>query len=353
MKRRDNAQRMFLIWRYVTFFILIAFVITCSFYLFFDSMSLDTDMIRRNAPLTFLNVFFLSLFCCVAEGLMRRFTVDKPLKRIREATNRMAQGDLTARIDTSDLPAYNVDFIEIAEDFNLMAKELSSTETLRTDFVSNVSHELKTPLAVMRNYAALLKQPNLTEADRVEYAAGIDGAVERMSVLITNILKLNKLENQQIAVQPKIYDLSEQVTQCLLGFEELWERKGLEIEPDIDEGIKVTADPELLTLVWNNLISNAVKFTEPGGTVGVTVKAEGEWAVVAVRDTGCGIGAETLKHIFDRFYQGDTSHATEGNGLGLALVKRVVYLAGGELNVTSTVGEGSRFEVRIRRDGHA
>ncbi|MBQ8952664.1 MAG: HAMP domain-containing histidine kinase, partial [Clostridia bacterium] len=251
MKRRDNAQRMFLIWRYVTFFVLIAFVITCSFYLFFDSMSLDTDMIRRNAPLTFLNVFFLSLFCCVAEGLMRRFTVDKPLQRIREATNRMAQGELSARIDTSDLPAYNKEFIEIAEDFNLMAKELSSTETLRTDFVSNVSHELKTPLAVMRNYAALLKQPNLTEADRVEYAAGIDGAVERMSVLITNILKLNKLENQQINLRPESYDLSEQVTQCLLGFEELWEKKNLEIDADIDEGVQIHADPEMLTLVWN------------------------------------------------------------------------------------------------------
>ena len=352
MKRRDNAQRMFLIWRYVTFFILIAFVITCSFYLFFNSADLDVEMIRRNAPLTFLNVFFLSLFCCFVEWLMRKFTVDRPLKRIREATNRMAQGELSTRIDTSDLPAYNKEFIEIAEDFNLMAKELSSTETLRTDFVSNVSHELKTPLAVMRNYAALLKQPNLTDADRKEYAAGIDGAVERMSVLITNILKLNKLENQQINLRPESYDLSEQVTQCLLGFEELWEKKGLEIDPDIDEGIVVTADPELLTLVWNNLISNAVKFTEPGGTVGVSVRAEGDWAVVTVSDTGCGISAETMGHIFDKFYQGDTSHATEGNGLGLALVKRVVYLAGGELDVSSTVGEGSRFEVRIRRNGH-
>ena len=350
--KSDSAQRMFVVWRFVTFFILIAFVITCSFYVFFHSMQLDVDLVRRNAPVTFGNILLLSLFCCAVEWLMRKFTVDKPIKRIREATNRMAQGDLSTRIDTSDLPAYNKDFIEIAEDFNLMARELSSTETLRTDFVSNVSHELKTPLAVMRNYAALLKQPNLTDADRREYAAGIDGAVERMSVLITNILKLNKLENQQINLQPEAYDLSEQVTQCLLGFEELWEKKGLEIDPDIEEGIEVTADPELLTLVWNNLISIAVKFSEPGGSVGVSVKSDGDWAVVAVSDTGCGISAETLKHIFDKFYQGDTSHATEGNGLGLALVKRVVYLAGGELNVESTVGKGSRFEVRIRRDGH-
>ena len=336
MKRE---QRFFLMWRYVTFFLLIAFVITCSFFLFFHSMELDAGLIRRNAVVTFLNILLLSLFCCGVEWLLRRFTVDKPIQRIHEATRRMAEGDLTARID-------------IAEDFNLMAKELSSTETLRTDFVSNVSHELKTPLAVMRNYAALLKQPGLSEEERREYAAGIDGAVARMSTLITNILKLNKLENQQITTQPETYDLSEQVTQCLLGFEELWEKKDLEIDADIDEGVSIHADPEMLTLVWNNLISNAFKFTEPGGTVGVSVKVEGDWAVVTGTATGCGMSAETLRHIVDKFYQGDTSHATEGNGLGLALVKRVVYLMGGELGVDSALGEGSSFTVKVRRAIH-
>ncbi len=350
MKRE---QRFFLIWRYATFFLLIAFVITCSFFLFFHSMELDIALIRRNAPLTFLNILLLSLFCCGVEWLLRRWTVDKPIQRIHDAARRMAEGDLTARNDTADLPHYNKDFIDIAEDFNTMARELSGTETLRTDFVSNVSHELKTPLAVMRNYAALLKQPGLSDAERREYAAGIEGATERMSTLITNILKLNKLENQQIAPQPETFDLSEQVTQCLLGFEELWEKKKLDIDADIDEGVTVHADPELLTLVWNNLLSNAVKFTGEGGTVGVSVKTEGEWAVVTVTDTGCGMSAETLRHVFDKFYQGDTSHATEGNGLGLALVKRVVYLTGGELNVTSAEGEGSAFTVRIRRDDHA
>lgn len=349
MKRE---QRFFLIWRYVTFFLLIAFVITCSFFVFLHSMELDASLIRRNAVVTFLNILLLSLFCCGVEGLLRRFTVDKPIQRIHEATRRMADGDLSARIDTSDLPAYNADFIGIAEDFNLMAKELSSTETLRTDFVSNVSHELKTPLAVMRNYAALLKTSGLSEAERREYAVGIDGAVARMSTLITNILKLNKLENQQITTQPETCDLSEQVTQCLLGFEELWEKKSLEIDADIDEGVLIHADPEMLTLAWNNLISNAIKFTEPGGTVGVSVKAEGKWAVVTVTDTGCGMSAETLKHVFDKFYQGDTSHATEGNGLGLALVKRVVYLMDGELGVESAEGEGSAFTVKVRRCGH-
>ena len=347
MKRQE---RVFIVWRYLTFFLLIAFVITCSFFLFLDSMELDEEIIRRNALMTFLNILLLSLFCCIVDWLMRRVTVDKPVRRIREATRRMAEGDLGVRIETMDLAPFNKDFIGIAEDFNLMARELSSTKELRTDFVSNVSHELKTPLAVIRNYAVLLNSPELGDEERRAYAAGIDSAVQRMSALITNILKLNKLENQQIVLQPESYDLSEQVTECVLGFEELWEKKDLEIEADIEEGIRIQADPEMLTLAWNNLISNAIKFTEPGGRIGISVRAEGSRAVVSVSDTGCGMSPDTLKHVFDRFYQGDTSHATEGNGLGLALVKRVVYLAGAELEVSSVEGRGSTFTVKVRRE---
>ena len=127
------------------------------------------------------------------------------------------------------------------------------------------------------------------------------------------------------------------------------DRGGIAMEADMDERVPVTADPELLTLVWNNLLSNAVKFTPPGGTVSVSVRPCGEWAEVSVQDTGCGITPETAKHIFDKFYQGDTSHATEGNGLGLALVRRVIDLTGGEISVSSTPGKGSTFTVRVRR----
>jgi light-regulated signal transduction histidine kinase (bacteriophytochrome) len=153
------------------------------------------------------------------------------------------------------------------------------------------------------------------------------------------------------AISPKVreYDLTEQVAECLLAFDDALERKHIDLQCEMDDRIPVTADPELLTLVWNNLLSNAVKFTPEGGTVSVAVRAEGEWAVVSVRDTGCGITPEAAKHIFDKFYQGDTSHATEGNGLGLALVKRVIDLTGGEISVSSTPGEGSTFTVRIRR----
>ena len=343
------ARRGFLIWRYVTFFLLISFVVTASFLLFFNSMRLDQSMLAKNAVLTFGNVFFLSAFCCLLEWVLRRLTVDRPVRMIRDATRRMAQGDFSARIDVGRFSIVSEDFSGIASDFNLMAEELASTGTLRTDFISSVSHELKTPLAVIRNYAGLLGSPGVSDAQRMEYARGIDRATQRMTALITNILKLSKLENQQISPQVAQYDLTGQVAECLLSFEDAMDRGGIAMEADMDERVPVTADPELLTLVWNNLLSNAVKFTPPGGTVSVSVRPCGEWAEVSVQDTGCGITPETAKHIFDKFYQGDTSHATEGNGLGLALVRRVIDLTGGEISVSSTPGKGSTFTVRVRR----
>ena len=228
---------------------------------------------------------------------------------------------------------------------------MQGTETLRTDFIANVSHELKTPLAVMGNYATMLQQPGISEEERIEYAKSISHSSRRLAALITNILKLNKLENQQIFPQPQEFDLGEQFRESLLTFEDAWEKKNLEIETDIQDDVRIKSDPELLSLVWSNLISNAVKFTPEGGTIGVSLKADEKNVVVQVRDTGCGIDPETGKHIFEKFYQGDTSHATQGNGLGLPLVKRGVDILQGEISVQSTPGQGSTFTVRIRRNG--
>ena len=224
-------------------------------------------------------------------------------------------------------------------------------ETLRTDFIANVSHELKTPLAVIQNYGSLLQQPGLSEEDRMDYARTVTNASQRLASLITNILKLNKLENQQIYPKKERFDLGEQLCECLLTFESAWEAKNLEIETEIEDGVTVESDPELLSLVWNNLFSNAIKFTEPGGTVGLKLYENGGHAVVEVSDTGCGISPEVGAHIFEKFYQGDTSHATQGNGLGLALVKRVVDIIGGEIGVKSELGKGTTFTVKIKRGG--
>jgi signal transduction histidine kinase len=241
-------------------------------------------------------------------------------------------------------------FNQIATAINKMAQELSGTETLRTDFIANVSHELKTPLAVMGNYAAMLRRPGISQQEKEEYAIAISDASRRLAQLITNILKLNKLENQQIFPQAEEFDLSEQLCQCLLQFEDIWEQKEISIEADIQEDVRIRSDRELLNLVWNNLISNALKFTSDGGTVSVCLQSDADTVTVSVSDTGCGISPEVGKHIFEKFYQGDTSHSAQGNGLGLALVKRVVDILSGEIGVKSVVEQGSTFTVKFKRN---
>lgn len=183
----------------------------------------------------------------------------------------------------------------------------------------------------------------------MEYAKGVADGARRMAEMMTNILKLNRLENQQIYPKTSSFDLGEQLCACLLQFENVWEKSEIEIETDIAENVKIRADEELLSLVWNNLFSNAFKFTPAGGKVTVTLSATPHHALVQVKDTGCGMSPQVGAHIFEKFYQGDSSHASRGNGLGLALVKRVVDIMQGEIRVESAVGEGSVFTVRIRR----
>ena len=273
---------------------------------------------------------------------------DTPLQRISAATKQVAAGDFTVRIE----PIHDEgkeDYLDLMiHDLNAMIAELGSIETLKTDFISNVSHEIKTPISVIQNYARLLQSDGLTEETRQEYSAAISGAASRLSTLITNILKLNRLENQQIGLTGSSFDLSANLTECLLGFETVWEEKQIEIEPEIEDGVMIRSDPELLSIVWNNLLSNAFKFTEPGGTVGVSLKQEAGTAVVSVSDNGCGISPDEARHIFDKFYQGDTSRASQGNGLGLALVRRIIEMTGGEISMESGPGKGSVFTVKLK-----
>jgi len=339
--------------RYVIFFLMVAFLISCCMMLFVTifagtmELALTNENLGTAAKITFLNVLLLSLLFTVIDEIRRKVSVERPVKRITQAAERIMRGDLSVRIQPEHIDAEEFD--EIIECINRMTEELSGLETLRTDFIANVSHELKTPLAVMQNYATLLQQPDLPEEDRLEYAKAVSESARRLASMMTNILKLNRLENQQIYPQTARYDLSEQLCRCLLQFENVWEQKNIQIEANIADDVEVTADAELLSLVWNNLFSNAFKFTEPGGTVSVSLSATENTATVKVRDTGCGIPAEVGAHIFEKFYQGDTSHATQGNGLGLALVKRVIDIMQGQISVESAVGKGSTFTVTIRR----
>ena len=356
MKKPKFRQILQVINHYVVFFLLVAFVVTCCMMLFIRTMSRTMDLtftsenIGEAAKITFLNVILLTVLFTSIDYLRRKLTVTRPVKIITNATERIMSGDFSVRIPPMQDFAGESGFNQIADAINQMAVELSGTETLRTDFIANVSHELKTPLAVMGNYATMLQRPGITEEEKNEYAKAISESARRLAQLITNILKLNKLENQQIFPQTAEYDLGEQLCDCLLQFEDAWERKELNIETDIEDDVRIRSDSELLSLVWNNLISNAVKFTPDGGTIGLQLKTEGNLVTVSISDTGCGIKPEVGLHIFEKFYQGDTSHATQGNGLGLALVKRVVDILNGEIGVQSVFGQGSTFTVKFRRN---
>ena len=357
MKTRGKRPFFRALQNYVTFFLLVAFVVSCCMMLFVstlaDTMGLvfDRENIAAAAKLTFGNVLLISCLCATIDYIRRKRMVDQPVQQIMAALDKVMQGDFTVRIPPVREFAGETGFNEIIRAINRMTAELQGTQTLRSDFIANVSHELKTPLAVMGNYAEMLQAPGIGEAERLEYAGAIRRSARRLAALVTNILKLNKLENQQIFPKHEEFDLSGQLCETMLGFEDAWEEKGLNIETDITDEVYICADPELLSLVWSNLISNAVKFTPRGGTVGVALRSDADGVEVTVSDTGCGIDPETGKHIFEKFYQGDTSHATEGNGLGLALVKRVIDILDGEISVRSTPGRGSSFTVRLRRNG--
>jgi len=343
------------LYNYFLFFLLVAFLVTCTTMLFVSvladtlSMELTSANMGAAAKLTFLNVIVLSVLFTVIDAVRRKLTTERITKQIAEAAKRLVQGDFSVRIPPVNQLGADEKFNEIIDCFNTMAEELSGVETLRTDFVANVSHEMKTPLSVMQNYGTLLQAPGLTEEKRLEYAKGVTEGSRRLADMMTNILKLNRLEKQQIYPKTEEYDLGEQLCACLLNYESVWEDKGIEIETEITDDVKVNTDEELLSLVWNNLFSNAFKFTPEGGKVTVVLEATDEYAIVKVSDTGCGMTSEVGTHIFEKFYQGDTSHATQGNGLGLALVKRVVDILQGEIGVESSVGKGSTFIVKFKR----
>ena len=335
---------------YIYFFLLVAFVTTCTIVLFMDILmktlgyEFTQEEITKSAVSTFLLVLFISLSFATIDYIRRVITVIRPTKEIQKCLNELTQGDFSARVKPTVSESY---FGDIANDINKLAKELSSVETLRSDFISNVSHEIKTPLAIIQNYGMLLSDSNLNDEKRIEYAKVITKSSRQLAELVTNILRLNKLENQEIFPSKESFNLSEELCSALLSFEDIWNERNIEIEVDIEEEIYTLGDAALISLVWNNLLSNAFKFTPQGGSVRVYLKLYNDKAVVRVEDSGIGMSEDTTKHIFEKFYQGDTSHREKGNGLGLALAKRIVDIHNGEIDVLSELGNGSSFIVTL------
>ena len=258
------------------------------------------------------------------------------------AINELARGNFHVRIHMDTVKELS----KISESFNRMSEELENTEILRTDFINNFSHEFKTPLASLKGFAKLLKNPDLTPEERNEYLDIIIQETGRLSTLSKNILDLSKVEKMCIITERQPYNLAEQIRRCILLLEPKWSAKSLNLDINLDE-ITFNGNQGLLSQVWMNLIDNAIKFSPDGSDIRISLTRQERRLIFEIEDHGCGISEEAISHIFDKFYQGDTSHTTEGNGIGLAVVKRIITLCGGDIRVMSKSGQGTLMSVSL------
>lgn len=291
----------------------------------------------------------IELICaCLCIGILVTSQLSKyffnPIKKLRSAMDKVAEGDFAVRLEEKST---SKEIMEIYTGFNLMAHELNSTEILQTDFVSNVSHEFKTPINAIEGYSTLLQgSGTLSESDR-EYVDKIMLNTQRLSSLVGSILLLSKLENQQIPTNQRLYRLDEQIRQSVVALETAWVQKDIELDAELDR-VSYLGNEPMMRHVWDNLISNAIKFSPQGGIVKLRLTKRLRKLTVTVEDQGPGLSEEALTHIFDKFFQGDSSHKQEGNGLGLALVKRILTIEKGQITAENTPEGGCRFTVTLR-----
>lgn len=276
-------------------------------------------------------------------------TILKPLSSLTKATRRVRNGDYSVKVDEDDFLTRHTlkELRRLISDFNIMTEELANTELFRNDFVSNFSHEFKTPLSSISGFARQLSEGELSDEQRREFSRIILEEAEYLSSLAANTQLLTSLDNKGIIADKKLYSLDEQLRNCMLSLEPVWSEKNIELNMSEMDEVKFYFNEQLMAHVWHNLFDNAVKFTPSGGNINVSLKRQNGMIGVEISDSGCGISEEALPHIFEKFYQADRSHASKGNGLGLSLVKRIVELSGGRVSVSSVLGEGTAFKVLL------
>lgn len=314
-------------------------VIMALWLLLFKLGVLSESPFERHVPLALFGVISMSIGSVITLFVGRLLI--RPVENISRAFDELSKGNFSVKVPENERLR---EIREMAERFNAMTYDLSHIETLRSDFVVNVSHEFKTPIAAIEGYAALLQNPRLSEERRARYIEKILENSGKLSGLLSSILMLSKLENQETVPDCKEYRLDEQLRRVILGLENKWSEKGIEFDMDLP-CVMYRGSEQLLEQVWSNIIDNAVKHSPQGGIIRVNITSTEDTVSVCIADNGEGMSEEIMRHIFEKFYQGDSSRKAEGNGLGLALVKRIVDLCKGNILVKSVPGEGAEFTV--------
>ena len=295
-------------------------------------------------PITTLSILLImSLGFGVVISLLVGKNISRPIEDIKKATTEISKGNFDIKVS----PAKNKTVNEIIENFNKMAEELKSIETLKSDFISNVSHEFKTPLSIIQTYTKAISKPDIAEDTKRRYLEVIDNNIKKLTNLTQNILSLSKLENQRIDIEKTTFWLDEEIRQCILLLETKWKAKNISFNLNLDK-IKFFGARDLISQVWQNLIDNAIKFSKENGQISITLKMHPDKIVAIVADSGVGIPADNLPRIFDKFYQADSSRSSAGNGLGLALVKKIVEYLEGTISVSSEENKGTTFRIELQ-----
>ncbi|MDQ0175930.1 sensor histidine kinase [Bacillus chungangensis] len=344
MKKRAMYNLRFALVLLVFFIMLISsFVIAFLFYIL-----IKLNIITLGVPNIFLHIALILLTSIILVTTLTAISgkrVLHPIRELNKATKEVAKGNFKIQVE---IDRHN-ELSDLTRSFNKMVQELGSIETMRNDFVTNISHEFKTPITSMQGYAMLLQDEELSADERREYTDMIIAGTRQLSKLSSNILKLSKFENQKIITDNVEFSLDEQIRRSLLMIEPQWSEKNIELDIDL-EPVRYCGSVDLLQHVWLNLLDNAIKFSNEGGKISVRLSEAGDHIITEIADNGIGMNEETKKHLFDKFYQGDKSRSSEGSGLGLPLVKRIVELSGGAIHVKSELGIGSVFTVELPKN---
>lgn len=295
---------------------------------------------------TIISMLLSSILLGTMFGSLFGYRTIKPFKDLSNGMNQIAKGDFKVSVEIPVSVDDDSELNVLIRNFNIMASKLAEIETLRSDFISNVSHEFKTPLATIQGYVTLLEDDKLSPVERKKYIDIIFDATTKLTNLTSNILKISKIENQEVEVNQIEYNISEQIREVIILLQASWEQKRIEFDIDIPD-FNIISDEELLQQVWMNIIANAIKFSYEDSVIKISLKPKNNAVTISITDYGIGMDADTKAHMFDKFYQGDKSHSKSGNGLGLALVHKIIYLCGGLIDVESELGKGTTIDVTL------